>query len=219
MILKIDFHVHSKASKDGVSSIEEIVAVARRKGLDGVAITDHDFPMKQGDAERVTSEGGPIVIPGIEISTLSGHVILLCPGEGHLKDTEIGEVIESAKAWGSVVIIPHPVDPFSHGIGEDAVRSIRHVHPILEVINASTFLLYNRRAGKLAKELSLNEVGGSDAHVASAVGSAFTLVEAEDRSVEGVVRALKEGKTRACGGHIPITSLIELSMRRFSRLL
>ena len=42
MALKIDLHSHSYFSGDGVSSLESMIASARRKGLDGFAITDHN---------------------------------------------------------------------------------------------------------------------------------------------------------------------------------
>ena len=42
MKLILDLHLHSKASFDGRMGIEEIAALAKARGLDGVAICDHD---------------------------------------------------------------------------------------------------------------------------------------------------------------------------------
>ncbi|MFM8807320.1 MAG: PHP domain-containing protein [Chthoniobacterales bacterium] len=42
MPLRIDFHVHSFFSMDGVSSPEDLIAAARAAGLNGFAITDHN---------------------------------------------------------------------------------------------------------------------------------------------------------------------------------
>jgi len=40
--LKIDLHIHSQYSTDGLSKPESIVKRAKKKGLDGIAITDHN---------------------------------------------------------------------------------------------------------------------------------------------------------------------------------
>ena len=214
MALKIDFHVHTKASKDGVSSIQEIVVAAKNRGLDGFAITDHDVAMSPKKAEVISEESGIIVLPGIEVSTRSGHLILLCPENELPKNPTLMEVLEIAKHWNSPVIIPHPMDHLSHGLGEVIIRSIHQTSPAIEVFNASTFFVYNKKAKRVAKELGLYEVGGSDAHVASAVGCAYTIVDAEERTCEGVIGGLRSGKTRAFGAYMSITSLFELSLRR-----
>jgi predicted metal-dependent phosphoesterase TrpH len=40
--MKIDTHIHTNYSKDGMSGIKDIVLVARKKGMDAIAITDHN---------------------------------------------------------------------------------------------------------------------------------------------------------------------------------
>ena len=42
MELRLDLHIHSERSFDGCMSLSEIVALARERGLNGVAICDHD---------------------------------------------------------------------------------------------------------------------------------------------------------------------------------
>ena len=42
MPLNFDLHTHSFFSGDGVSSPEDLIAAARSKGLQGIAITDHN---------------------------------------------------------------------------------------------------------------------------------------------------------------------------------
>jgi predicted metal-dependent phosphoesterase TrpH len=213
--LKIDFHVHTNASKDGVSSIKEIVAVAKRRGLDGFAITDHDVVFSTEKAEEISKESGMVVLPGVEVSTKAGHLILIDPEKAVEKGLTIYEVVDLVKSWKSPVIIPHPADPLSHGLGEEVVKSIRHLNPAIEVFNASTLFIYNNRAKRIAKELGLYEVGGSDAHVASAVGCAYTIVEVEERKGDDVIESLRGGKTQAFGKRMPIFSLLEQSVRRF----
>lgn len=46
MTIRLDLHVHSQRSADGCMSISEIVAQARKRGLQGVAVCDHDSRQK-----------------------------------------------------------------------------------------------------------------------------------------------------------------------------
>ena len=73
----VDLHVHTTAS-DGAMSPSEMVRYARAKGLQAIAITDHDTI---GGLDEAVSEGERIgieVIPGIEISAEHS------PGSMHL---------------------------------------------------------------------------------------------------------------------------------------
>lgn len=179
MKLKIDLHVHTNASRDGISSIKEVLHYAKKKGLDGIAVTDHDVFMDPITAEKLSGE--LIVIPGVELSTEMGHLIFLYDERGPM-------------------IVPHPLDPVSRGIGLENVKNLVSLRPLLEVRNGSTIPIFNKMAEKLAIELNLNMVGGSDAHVDFMVGSAYTIVEVEEKSLESVINAIKMGRVSAVGG-------------------
>jgi predicted metal-dependent phosphoesterase TrpH len=215
--LKIDLHVHTDASEDGVSTIYEIIRFAKNRGLDGVAITDHDVSMTYENAEALSKETDFLIIPGIEVTTASGHLIVLNPRRTFTKSPPFLETVKSAISDGSVVIIPHPTDPLSHGVGEETVRSILSLSLPLEIMNASTLRRHNKSAGELAKLLTLPTVGGSDAHVDLAVGDAYTVVDAKARSIEAVLEAIKSGKTSACGKQTTITTMIEMTWKKISK--
>lgn len=217
MQLKIDLHVHTDASEDGVSTIYEIIRFAKKRGLDGVAITDHDVSMTYENAEALSKETDFLIIPGIEVTTASGHLIVLNPRRTFTRGHPFLETVKSAISDGSVVIIPHPTDPLSHGVGEETVRSILSLSLPLEVMNASTLRMHNKSAGELAKLLTLPTVGGSDAHVDLAVGDAYTVVDAKARSIEAVLEAIKSGKTSACGKQTTITTMIKMTWKKISK--
>ncbi|WP_149453636.1 PHP domain-containing protein [Pasteuria penetrans] len=63
-----DFHVHTQAS-DGCLKPAEVVQRASSRGLDGIAITDHDTLSGIPEAEREGRKCDVRVIPGVEIST------------------------------------------------------------------------------------------------------------------------------------------------------
>lgn len=217
MQLKLDLHLHTDASPDGVSTLLEMTRAARLRGLDGVAITDHDHLLTPEEAELATTETGLIVIPGVEVSTSAGHLLVLSPRRAFAPGTPFEDVLRDAVDDGSVPIIPHPTDPLSHGVGEVVVRSSLTFHVPLEVLNASTLERYNRRARELAESLSLSMVGGSDAHHERAVGDAYTIVESSQRSVPAVLEAIKAGMTSAQGRQTPLSTTIYVVWRRLAR--
>lgn len=178
--------------------MREVADAAKRKGLQGLAITDHDLPLKESDALRLSSELGLLVIPGVELSTPAGHLIILNP-KREFGGLSLRAVAEAARRDGSTVIIPHPMDPLSHGIGFSEASSLIPYSPLIETINASTLGRYNSRAKDFASRNSLPMVAGSDAHLADAVGDAFTVVDSPSCDMASVICSISSGKTIPSG--------------------
>lgn len=63
-----DLHCHSKIS-DGSMGIDEILTIAKRRGLSAIAITDHDAVAGATRACVVGKRMGIEVVPGVEMST------------------------------------------------------------------------------------------------------------------------------------------------------
>jgi predicted metal-dependent phosphoesterase TrpH len=200
MTLRIDLHVHSFFSADGVSRPEDLVASARAAGLNGFAITDHntcdavDYMIGRG---LMRADGQPVndflVIPGIEVTTADGHLLCLgCVLPSSLKGMPSAEVCRLAQEAGGIAVAPHPYDLFRAGIRESVLDAL----PLdgLEVFNAATTLKrHNRKAYDYAQRRGLPMTAGSDAHHAGAVGVACTIVETDDFSVRGVLEAMRRG--------------------------
>lgn len=66
---KVDLHIHSTAS-DGKFSPSQIVSLAKEKGLEIIALTDHDTFKGYFEARQAGKEQGITVIPGAEITSL-----------------------------------------------------------------------------------------------------------------------------------------------------
>ena len=66
--MSIDLHCHTRIS-DGSTGIEELLAIARRKGITTVAVTDHDTTAAVNRAAVIGKRLGLEVIPGVEFST------------------------------------------------------------------------------------------------------------------------------------------------------
>jgi ABC-type cobalamin/Fe3+-siderophores transport system ATPase subunit len=80
---KLDLHIHTPASKcfAGPCSPQDIVKAALAKGIEAIAITDHNSA-NWIDAVREAAKGSPLVVfPGVEISCTGGkrsvHILAL----------------------------------------------------------------------------------------------------------------------------------------------
>ena len=65
--MKGDLHCHTKLS-DGSEGIEEVIALAKRSGLDFISLTDHDTMASFSRAKILADRYGINVIPGVELS-------------------------------------------------------------------------------------------------------------------------------------------------------
>jgi predicted metal-dependent phosphoesterase TrpH len=196
MPLKIDLHTHSFFSGDGVSSPESLIESARKKGLNGFAMTDHntceavEYMLERG---LIREDGLPVdgflVIPGVEVTTAEGHLLCLGACLPNLKGVPAAEVCKLIHKAGGIAIPPHPYDLFRAGIREAVLETLEI--DALEVFNAATTLKrYNRRAYDYAQRKGLPMTAGSDAHHEAAIGTAYTIVHTDDFSVQGIIRQL-----------------------------
>jgi predicted metal-dependent phosphoesterase TrpH len=189
--------VHSFFSGDGSSSPEALIASAKRRGLHGFALTDHntadgcrclrDRGLLREDGEPVD---GFLVIPGMEVSTAEGH--LLCLGvwlPNGLKGTPASEIVPMVHAQGGVAIPAHPYDRTRAGIRESVLDSLKMDG--LEVFNAATALQrHNQSAFDYAQRRGLPMTAGSDAHHCGAIGQSYTVFPAERLSTPEILRSL-----------------------------
>ncbi len=66
-MIKADLHIHTDIS-DGSFTTEEVIKLAKEKGLTHIAITNHDTVKGLKEAIKLGEKYGVVVIPGIEIS-------------------------------------------------------------------------------------------------------------------------------------------------------
>jgi len=200
MQLLFDLHCHSRFSADGVAQPEELVAQARAEGLHGFAITDHNTSACVDYFEEhgfLNKEGLPVegllIIPGQEITTAEGHLLALGVRlPDNLKGIPALEAVKLIHDGGGLAIPPHPYDFFRAGIRQPVLETLDL--DALEVFNAATTLRrYNRQAFEYAQSRGLPMTAASDAHDSAALGTAYSILEADTFSVAGVLEAIRKG--------------------------
>lgn len=71
----VDMHLHECTySTDSFLHLEEIVSIARQKGLDAICITDHDSMGLRERAEAYSREIGYSIFVGVEFFSLWGDI-------------------------------------------------------------------------------------------------------------------------------------------------
>jgi len=202
--LKIDLHVHTVYSNDASTTLREVIAYSKKQGLNGVAITDHDT-LK--GALKLTKQKRVTVVPGIEICTLHGHVLAFNVTEPIPPKLSLPEAVQRVHDLGGIAVAAHPAHParfFKIGITRRAAMVSNF--DAIEVINSSAFpfFLSTYLSRKLAQRLNLPQTGGSDAHQASEIGTAYTVVNA-DSNIDDIVEAIRKGAVIPGGKSIPWT--------------
>ena len=194
--LLCDLHIHTAASPDGHCPVDAVLAAAVKKGLDAVAITDHDTAAAAKESLSRT-DFDIIVIPGIEVSTRDGHVLILGTTKEYERGKPAEETIAEAKADGCLVIIPHPYHKFRHAVGlanPDALA----LADALEAYNSRYYTKRsNEDAAETARKLRKPITAGSDAHECGFVGYGRNIINAEERTAESILAAIRAGRISA----------------------
>lgn len=194
-MLAVELHAHSVHSYDGRDSVEQLLDGAREAGLDAIAITDHDdFAAGQRAAELSSKD--LLVIPGMEISSAAGHVLALGIDQPIDKALPFRKTIERIHDASGIAVVPHPFQELRKGILGALPATEITTADAIEVYNSRLLTgRANRQADSLAEKFEMAKTAGSDAHIAEMVGQAQTLVETDDRTVDGILEAIRNGKT------------------------
>jgi len=241
---RIDTHTHPKMSKHfafNPDSVVRMVRMARRIGLDGLALTEHfhgrDFWSIYKNLFRMyRSERGVFwaddlaVIPGAEINIREGaHVIVLAEVAelsrldrafpGKLSDgyePGLREFLDVTDDFDLARIGAHMFRPTKE-LGKFSAADLRRLHA-LEVngkdFGSEVMLLVQARA------LGLPIVAGSDAHQWLQLGVRHSLVHTDEITVHAVIKAIKEGLTGyGAGAYTPLRVKAAKSLKTITKLL
>jgi predicted metal-dependent phosphoesterase TrpH len=213
MQVKADLHVHTIYSRDSLITLKDLVFYAKKRGLTAVAVTDHD---RIDSALKIARETDFLIIPGIEVSSRNGHVVGLNLQEPIPKGLSPDETVDRIHDAGGVAVACHPFALFKGSLGKYANAKFDAV----ETINASAFPFGRcvRKANQLAERFRRPKVAGTDAHHCSAIGYAYTLIDAEP-NVDAIAKAIVNGQCQPFGRPIPFSMRIKNQFRFFNKYI
>ncbi|MBI5633259.1 MAG: PHP domain-containing protein [Nitrospirae bacterium] len=196
MSCKIDLHAHSINSGDNPTDPEDVVLQAIKRGLDGIAFTEHYYYEASEGVDLLRSKYGSqiMIFRGVEFSAAEGHCLVFGVNTDRLsiKYAPIADLIKIVNEHGGIVIPSHPFRR-ANSIG-DMIRNLDGLCA-LEGYNGCNMHFFNQKAIDTAQALNLPFTGGSDAHAAGEIGSCYT--EFSDVvTYDNYLALLKQGRYR-----------------------
>jgi len=197
MLLKADFHIHTREDPHDFIryTAVELLHEAARQGFQVIALTCHNKRIHTEDLRRRAADLGILLIPGVEAAIEGKHTLLLDMPYSRLRVRTFAHV-RALKRDGGLVIAPHPFFPAPKCLGSKLQENL----DLFDAIEFSHFytrrLDFNRRAVEYARRMDMPLLGTSDCHRLWQLGTTYTLVEAEEKTVPAVFAAIQAGRVR-----------------------
>ena len=206
----IDIHTHTyPTSDDSALTPEELIAQSKKIGLDGICLTAHAGFWDPRDVEKLGKDNDYLVIPGCEVTTEEGHLLVYGLSEyifGMHKSSFVHELVKEA---GGAIVVAHPYrrvyretapqDPKSYD--EMLARALRNrvfgMVDGVEVRNGRGSEQENKFSERLSKKLDMSGTGASDAHKLADIGTFATRFEEKITGLSDLIRCIKSGKFSA----------------------
>jgi hypothetical protein len=211
-MLKVEFHCHTIYSKDSLTKPQDLIRMARRRGLDRVIVTDHNTIAGALAARSLDPE---LIIVGEEIMTTCGELLAAFVTEEIPKGLTPLEAIRRLRNQGAFISVSHPLDA-QRGWALEDLREILPLVDAIETFNSRCMLAeYNIRAAAFALDNGLPATVGSDAHALFELGRA-TLSLPPFSNAEELRANIRAGipETRLSSPFVHLTSRYATVMKR-----
>lgn len=212
--MKYDLHNHTHYSPCSNLKPEILLKTAKKRGLNGIAITDHDTIKGALKVKKLNKDKNFKVIVGEEVRTNYGDVLSYYL-QKEIKSREFFSVIDEVKAQNGIIAIAHPfrisLNPtlkFSYPI-----EKIKNKIDAIECFNARMLPGNNEKAQRTAKRLSIAQIAGSDAHFKFEIARAYTIFDGDLR------KSIKHNRTSYKGTILygPFGGLLSFLRNRLCR--
>jgi predicted metal-dependent phosphoesterase TrpH len=208
LIWKVDLHVHTCYSSDSLTQLPALVRACRRRGLQKIAITDHNTIAGALEARELAPD---LIIVGQEIDTTLGELIAYYMREPVPPDLPPKEAIARLKEQGAVIGVSHPFESLrSSALARGALSDIIDEVEALEVFNSRCLLQGdNRRASEWAERHGKLATAGSDAHTLWEVGRGYVALppfEGAEEFRRSLAQGQPGGRPSGLWVHFPSTA-------------
>lgn len=196
----IDLHVHTApASPCASSSVDDVISEAKRIGLDGICLTDHNYQWDTKDIMALREKYDFLVLRGNEITTVQGDMLVFGLDEDIQGIITLKDLAEKVAAVDGFMIAAHPFrgflavsgDKLGLDVEKAAARPMFSLVDGVEILNSKVTVDENRFCGQVARALKLPTTGGSDAHLVRDVGFYATRFSKVIHNEEELISALR----------------------------
>lgn len=211
MGFKVDLHTHTRYGS-GCSYMDpaDLARQAQQVGLSAVCITEHDAAWEDDQLQTLRAENGPVLLPGIEVSTELGDILTYgvegLAGGGW----RAAELRERVRNDGGYMVAAHPFRRFllpglRPDLEEAMASPIFRFVDAVEVFNGTASSAEVRLGMQVTSHLGLPGVAGSDSHAPHTVGQCYTEFQRPIRTTGDLVQELKAGRFRAVHALMDLT--------------
>ena len=210
--MQLDLHCHTEASFDSRMTVDKIADIARARGLDAIAITDHNTFAVARDLPGEPQQGLHF-IRGIEVGTDRGDVLGLFL-EAEITTTDFCRAVDAIHEQGGLAILAHPFK-WTQRLADDTLDRVDGI----EVYNARGQGFSRWNSNDLARHLwtlrpELIPTAGSDAHLYAEIGRGrIAYASADGSDLEALLRTQSEPRF-----HRRDSSLIPEARSQFTKL-
>ena len=194
-------HCHSYYSRDSLSSPESLVVEAKKRGLDGIALTDHDTTKGWQKAQKMADKLGMLLILGEEIKikengkTIGEILAYFINKEINPNGKTTKEIVDEIRNQGGLAIISHAYHwkkPFKK------LEEYKNIVDGMEAFNArSQSKKGNKKTLDFATKNNLPTTAGSDSHTCFEIGNAY--IETKAKTLEELKTAIKNKDVKVYG--------------------
>ncbi len=202
----IDLHTHTyPKSEDSLLSPAQLIEEAKRVGLDGICITDHDGFWNNESIAAMSREHDFPIFPGCEVTTEEGHLLVFGLSQYIFGMHRVAFVRDLVNKAGGVIVVAHPYrrryreeeanfeDAYISMVERACESSVFPLANGVEVLNGRGSDAENAFALEISKQVNLRGTGASDAHKLEDVGTFATEFQRPVRTLGELIHELKVG--------------------------
>ncbi len=219
---KADLHLHTisdfldcSLGHNGMVTPFECIDMASSMGYQVLSFTHHGVLFEDKDVADYASERGVLLIPGLEAFIGQKHVLLY--NFKTRSPIDSFDDIRRYKQHDSLVIAPHPFYPSRCCLQGELLANIDCFDALEYSHYYTRFFNPNRKMLEVSETLKLPVVGFSDMHYVRQFGTTYSLIDAEDFSIESIVHAIKNGHVEVVTQPLSVLDFIRITAWFFLR--
>lgn len=194
---------------DSFIEADELIEEAKRIGLDGVCITDHDGFWDHREVEYLSKRHDFLVLPGCEVTTEEGHLLVYGLKKYIFGMHRASFVKDKLDMERGAMIVAHPYrrvyrkgahtseEAYSEMIERASRNRAFDMANGVEVINGRGLPEENAFSHDLAHRFGMPGSGASDAHRLEDLGGCATEFERRIESLDDLITEIRAGRFRA----------------------
>ena len=208
--MNLDMHIHTTfGSGDSSLTPKQLITESKKNNIQGFLLSEHSGGWDNHSINSMFSKTDLFAIPGIEVNTTMGHIIVIGLSSHIDGISNIRTLRKILNQKGGLMISAHPCrrlfdNPINNsnllwpdGHNKELTPEIAAEHPLFSIVdeietqNGSNSTKENEFASKIAESIGVVGIGGSDAHSTEGIGSCYTKFEKSITSSEELIEAIK----------------------------